>query len=181
MTRMVNSPTPTPYPEGTEWTWMSRPTGVEMQRRGELDLMWAIEDGGMVDDVVGATTIGAVDLFALWLGRLADARLWDPRGPGWLGLSWSVGAGDDICTAPFGPVNRPNFLSSNTWPRSPVTGAQVDWWRLPVVRQHWHPDACPAEDDAAGFVVDATGWMPTALQPAVYVPALAGAAGLLAP
>ncbi|QDN54307.1 hypothetical protein FNV67_00890 (plasmid) [Streptomyces sp. S1D4-20] len=57
------------------------------------------------------------------------------------------------------------------------TGEAVNWLRLPVVDRAWNATA----RDQGGFVQEATGWKPSALQPTMNVVQVARAAGLWVP
>ncbi|MQS05680.1 hypothetical protein FNX48_000345 [Streptomyces sp. IF17] len=57
------------------------------------------------------------------------------------------------------------------------TGEPVNWLRLPVVDRSWNAKA----SQKGGFVQEASGWKPSALQPTMNVVEIARAAGLWVP
>jgi hypothetical protein len=53
------------------------------------------------------------------------------------------------------------------------TGARLNWLTLPVVDKGWNE----AQNDKGGFIQEATGWKPSALQRTVNMPTLLSACG----
>jgi hypothetical protein len=77
----------------------------------------------------------------------------------------------------FGEVPNEDFLTHYTHPVNADTGEHVNWMRLPVLDQGWNETA----RHKGGFIQEATGWKPSALQPTMDVVRIAKAAGLYVP
>lgn len=153
-----------------EWTFESRRSGY--RRTVPLGLYWELDGDPMSDDW-RIEEIGARDLYDQWRRRYpmdhnAEA-LW---GPGAYEIHWFVVGPGVIELAPLPKLRAsglPNFLDSFTWPNNPNTGS-LRWTRLPVVDKGWSAQAL--NDGLAtkgGFIQEATGWKPSALQRMVNI------------
>lgn len=162
------------YPAGTEWSYASlrrdheRTTGLELYWEAHLDPM----SGDYTPDEIDAR-----ELFELWRRRLDDDG-WSKRlGEPWVDIYWFVSSPDGGGTfesAPFEGheydwlVEGDDFLSFYTWPENAETGELLNWLRLPVRDKLWRP----GQGDKGGFIQEATGWKPSALQAHVSVQTL---------
>jgi hypothetical protein len=152
---------------GTEW-------------RGELGLDWEVNTTAYSDDFTPDET-DAYELWDLWMREYGRTYEHKQLGKGWIPIYWSVkglGALRIHEQAPFAneflDEETENFLTHFTWPKNEDTGTDLRWTTLPVVDKQW----LPGHADKGGFVQEATGWKPGALQPVVYLPNLSKAARL---
>lgn len=151
------------YPLTDQWTIVSRSSGFT--KTSPLYLYWEVSGDPMSDDFY-SDEISAEQLFVRWLqkyGRDGTAEIY-----------WSL---DPICeTAPFQRhawLSR-DFLTHFYWPTHAETGEAINFNRLPVVDKLWTPE----RGDKGGFIQQATGWKPSALQADFDVKQMLAAAGL---
>jgi hypothetical protein len=168
--------TPTqPYDPDTRWTYEFRGTqyregGKECTERLRLD--YEIPYSRITDNY-GPDERNADELLEEWLASVDVMQGEDMSrldlGPGWLYIRWGVTSPDDNVAehAPFQVVDPPpeDFLTHFTWPVNAETGEPINWLRVPVVDSFWRADRA----DNGGFLQEATGWKPAALQPVVHV------------
>lgn len=137
---------------------------------GKLEAYWEVDS-----DSLGAENaphdMNATEMLAQWAGR-AQQRHPDLLIP----ITWYVrGEGPGkIEVAPFQHGRNPDdedFLTFYDWPVDVRTGQRMEWLRLPVVDKPWNPH----NGIKGGFIQEATGWKPSMLQPAVYLPSLMSA------
>jgi hypothetical protein len=168
-----------PYTPDTTWTFSTVSTGLE--RTVPLELQWEVNSSPYSDDF-SPDELTAVDLWNRWLTYLDGADGWhDAQGRPWLRISWfvtAIGDGGVFEFAPheLAPAFGENFLTHFTPPRNDEYG-EVNWLRVPVRDLEWNKTVA----DKGGFIQEATGWKPSALQPAVNLAQLAAAARLRAP
>ncbi|WP_228454089.1 hypothetical protein [Streptomyces alkaliphilus] len=179
-----------PYSPGTRWTFQSRSSNFTQTE--ELVLLW-IPANGQITDNYTRDEIAAQELWQLWA---KDANTYHERYPdhfraGEIPIIWSVTKPslDGIFElAPhtlalrslmpeFAGDPHEDFLSFYTHPVQDGTGEPVNWLRLPVVDRSWNAKA----SQKGGFVQEASGWKPSALQPTMNVVEIARAAGLWVP
>jgi len=140
-------------------------------------LYWEANLDPISDDYT-TDEIGAGELFDRWRGRLTDGDGWSQRlGEPWVDVWWSVTTPEIAGTyerAPFEShgydwlVGADHFLTHFTWPMNADTGEPLNWLRLPVLDKLWRP----GQGDKGGFIEEATGWKPSALQSYVNVETL---------
>jgi hypothetical protein len=165
------------YPVDTEWTFRSLKANYEQTI--PLVLYWEAELSAMSDDYT-PDEADAEELFASWLKELKRKNAYSKEfGEGWVEISWSVTAptGGIHEWAPFQQLtwlrDSESFLSFFSWPTSAETDERLNWLRLPVVDKAWREGLA----DKGGFVQEATGWKPSALQPVMHVETLREASG----
>lgn len=179
-----------PYTAGTRWTFQSRESGYTQTEELVLRPMPA---NGEITDGYTRDEISAQELWRLWA---KDANSYHVRYPdhfraGEIPIIWSVtkpSLDGIVELAPhtldprslmpeFKDDPHEDFLTWYTHPVHDGTGEAVNWLRLPVVDRAWNTTA----GDAGGFVQEATGWKPSALQPTMNVVEIGRAAGLWVP
>ncbi len=167
------------YPPGTRWRYRSRRYS-DVEKVGDLDLTWELSRDWITDDFT-PDQISAEDLLERWLVWVWEARPFDEDlGVPHVPIRWSV-RGEDSATFEAAPPIRPfgvharrdHFLTIYTHPEDEQTEEPVNWLRLPVRDKLWRPGS----GDKGGFVQEATGFKPHALQPALDLRVL-GAAGV---
>ncbi|WP_069766027.1 hypothetical protein [Streptomyces sp. LUP47B] len=183
-----------PYPPGTKWTFSNRES--RYTQTVELVLLAEPSGAGIADDY-SPDEISAADLWRLWADGNAnsDHRKWpDLFRPGEVQIYWTVTlpeitgiyewAPHTLTTPPdpqlvklFGDVPPENFLTHFTHPVNEETGERLNWLRLPVVDRGWNATVA----NSGGFIQEATGWKPSALQPTMDVVQIGAAAGLYVP
>ncbi|MGW1468457.1 hypothetical protein ACWCPT_29445 [Streptomyces sp. NPDC002308] len=188
----VPSQTLSPYPAGTLWTFTGRPRG----RTQTVELaLYAEPDGSSLSDGYLPDEITAEALWRLWTDQAADQHHKDhPEQfhPGEVPIHWSVtlpGIKGVFEAAPHRPARlttsglldadfeREDFLTHYSHPVHAETGERVNWLRLPVIDLGWNASAT----HKGGFIQQATGWKPSALQPTMDVRQIGAAAGLYVP
>jgi hypothetical protein len=166
-----------PYPSGTMWEWRSLRS--DHVRQEELALSWELYEDPISGNYL-PDEIDAEDLFQLWVERVTGQESVRELGEGWVNVYWSVNSipAGVYETAPFVAhfpslkiLYNQTFLTFFTWPRNAETGEPVNWLRLPVVDKLWRDGRA----DKGGFIQEATGWKPSALQPLVNVETLRAA------
>jgi hypothetical protein len=184
------------------WSFTHHDSGY--QHTVPLALVWEISHDWITDDYVPEET-SAEEMWRIWLdaypreeaaeaifGPGARSIRWFVEGPGHFegapGADTRVEAemwrqsGDytEAQTAEW--LADSGFLRHFTWPVSPETGRRVAWKSLPVIDKLWRTsDWPPLAWHKGGFIQEATGWKPGALQPYVDIRHIASAAGLYLP
>lgn len=143
------------------WTYRSRSSGHTVTEA--ITLGWVVSGGGISDDSP-LHGISAIDLFDRWFER------YGAENGGLLNIYWSVNPVREA--APFQLLwNSDNFLTHWTDPTDANTGARLNWLALRVDDKRWSVRG----EDRGGFIQEATGWKPSALQPSVSAAALRAA------
>ncbi len=158
------------------WTFRNRRSGHE--NVGPCQLVWEIH-GDPLTDGFTPHEVDAVDLLKMWVRKYyphdVGERLY---GPGMVGISWFLDAAGQFeapdVEAHVWEVDGESFAQFFTTPRNVATDEVINWNRVPVKDKLWDSD----HDDKGGFFQQATGWKPSAFQPAVYLPGVLKAAGL---
>jgi hypothetical protein len=154
------------YPLDTQWSFYLRDSSY-YRRAEHLMLVWET-NGDSISDAHTPEDIGAEELFQMWVRWLETSDGWsETLGKPWVDLRWFVVMAPDnrgLEGAPFQvhalePVMQ-NFLAFFTWPEHPTTGEPLNWLRLPVLDRLWRP----GRGDRGGFISEATGWKPNALE-----------------
>ena len=160
-----------PYPLDAQWCFFLRESSY-YRRVENLMLAWEA-NGDAISDTHMPDGIGAEELFQSWVRWLDASDSWSEKlGKPWVDLRWFVVMAPDhrgLEGAPFQvhelePVLK-NFLSFFTWPEHAITGEPLNWLRLPVLDRLWRP----GRGDKGGFIQEATGWKPNALEPHINV------------
>lgn len=146
-----------------QWTYQSRRS--DHSRTEELTLGWEVS-GDPISDSYRTDEIPAIDLFDLWFDRHGAEN------NGLLSIYWSVYPVTEAAPLQAAWAGSPDFLTYWTDPIDLRTGAPLNWLELPVDDKQWSTRG----GDKGGFIQEATGWKPSALQPYVYAPALRAAA-----
>lgn len=161
----------------TAWTFHTLKYGTEKTTE-KLELVWEVSGDPISDDYT-PDEITAEELLGMWVRRYCPDPINDP----WVAISWFVrGAQGTFEAAPFHPLNLDeywcDFLTYFSWPVDEY-GEQVQWTRLPVRDKLWRPagKGRAGRADKGGFIQEATGWKPGAMQDRVHVPNLLAAAG----
>lgn len=162
------------YPAGTKWRFRGR--RGDLERTEELVLYWEVDGSSITDDYY-SDEIDAYDLWRTWAQR-RDTDL--------VPILWYVKPAEGRRTFESAPhqiehwpelAPSENFLSFFTPPTHAVTLEGINWLRLRVVDKRWTPD----RGDKGGFIQEATGWKPSALQAVLDCKQAAAAAGLPLP
>ena len=158
-----------PYPPAERERWSYYNVRFGVRKESALQLWWEVAGDPYSDDY-SSDEIAAPELFTKWMNYVERENLfYDPPGVGWLRIAWLVLAADrDLSEfAPFDVLkpDRENFLTYFSWPVSVTTGERLNWLRVPVVDKHWNA----ARGDKGGFIQEATGWKPSALQPFTHI------------
>jgi hypothetical protein len=155
------------YPINKQWRYRNRREGNHEFTNG-LALYYEI-NGDPISDNYARDEIEAVELFDMW------RRWWDNSYPGekQVTIHWSVTTPEIEGTfeaAPFdvNDLGDENFLHWFTWPVAVDDGEPVNFLMLPVLDKQWNEN----RGDKGGFIQEATGWKPAALQSHVTVEAL---------
>lgn len=145
------------------WDFASRINpGPGDHKREPLVLGWFLNWDSISDDYV-PSEISAHDLFASWLKKVSG-------GGDDLKISWWIPSLGEL--APFTDEDT-DFLSFYRWPVHSETGQRLNWLTLPVQDKGWNVN----QNDKGGFIQEATGWKPSALQRTVHLPTLLRASG----
>lgn len=183
-----------PYPPGTKWTFSAR--RHDFTQTEEL-VLYAEPNGATISDDYLPDEISAAELWRKWAKKYAhhDHQTWPALfRPGEVHILWTVTRPDvmgiferaphTLVTPPdpqlvemFGDVPPEDFLTHYTHPVNAETGERLNWLRLPVLDLGWNEN-CARK---GGFIQEATGWKPSALQPTMDVPLVGAAAGLHVP
>lgn len=182
----------------TQWTFRSRDSGYE--RTVPLWLSWEVYCDPISDEF-DLDEITAEELWDEWVRRY-------PRQPeaeriygrGAVSIRWYVEGPGTFESAPFQdwrpmlaemrnfgvPVPASATRGFTAWYTTPLdaeTGERIRWAALPVVDKVWRMQDLPQgpHTTKGGFIQEATGWKPSALQPFVNVEMLARASGLALP
>jgi hypothetical protein len=160
-----------------KWSFRSRQSNVMFE--GPLCLYWEISGDPISDDYT-SDEISADDLLRMWVQRYSpDVRAEAMYGPGMVRISWFVQGPSQFESAPFAadcyttPEAYHDFLTYFSWPADVATGELLNWNRIPVIDKLWND----RRSEKGGFFQQATGWKPSPLQPAVYLPGVLAAAG----
>lgn len=167
----------TTYTDNDLWRFRNRRSGYE-PAPGPACWRWEIS-GDPISDNYSPDEIDAVDLLKRWLERsYPDHTTESLYGPGMVGIYWFVDIAGMFetadCTADVYRHDDETFLTHFTQPRHTDTDETINWNRVPVADKLWDQ----GHADKGGFFLTATGWRPSPLQPAVYVPGVLRAAGL---
>ncbi|WP_405392427.1 hypothetical protein OG596_34215 [Streptomyces sp. NBC_01102] len=179
-----------PYPPGTQWTFQSR--GTSRSQTAELALLPELDGDHLTDEYVPAD-ITALELWAMWVKKFADAQH-EARpsdyDPGEVRIHWTVttpGHGNVFELAPHSYDTRAartspympdeNFGTIYTPPVHATTGEPLNWLRLPVLDRGWNDTV----GNKGGFIQEVTGWKPAPLQPTMDVRQIGAAASLYVP
>jgi hypothetical protein len=168
---LVNAMT---YPAGTRWRYGTR-RGDE--KLGELELVWELLGDPISDDYL-PDEISADELLEQWLTWVWERKAFDgDLGVPHVPIQWCV-HGASAATfegvPPIDPLDREDhFGTYYTHPTEERGGEALNWLRLPVRDKLWRP----GHADKGGFIQEATGFKPSALQPALDLRVL-GAAGV---
>lgn len=170
-----------PYPPDTKWTWTNRRGGHTWVE--EL-VLYAEPDGSSMSDDYLPEEVTAVELWHRWVDRYAvtyHRRYPDQYRLGEVPIYWTVTQPTITGTfeaAPHAPnVLSEDFLTHYTHPTHVDTGERLNWLRLPVLDRGWNATV----GDKGGFIQEATGWKPSALQPTMDFLRIGAAAGLYVP
>lgn len=179
-----------PYAPGTQWTFQSRESGYTQT---ESWCCFLCRANGEISDAYSQDDISAQELWQLWAKKANAYHERHPKRfePGEVPIIWSVTKTSlygifELAPHTLDPRSlrsqfsidpHEDFLSFYTHPVQDGTGEAVNWLRLPVVDRAWNATA----RDQGGFVQEATGWKPSALQPTMNVVQVARAAGLWVP
>lgn len=153
-----------PYPAGTQWTWTSprsRHTWTE-----EI-VLYAEPDGSSMSDDYLPEEADAEELWRMWVDRYAvtyQQRYPDKYRQGEVPIYWYVTLPTFRGVFEAAPYSRnsmsEDFLTHYTHPVNAQTGEPVNFARLPVLDRGWNKTTA----DKGGFIQEATGWKPSALQ-----------------
>ncbi len=161
------------YPREQRWRYRRRRGGTEVV--SALELWWELDFDAITDDYT-PEEIGAVELWHTWVSQIRDRSSYDSQlGVPWVPIWWFVQDAEARLfeRAPFARPSHEDFLSHFTGPVAADSGEAINWLRLPVVDRLWRPGRA----DKGGFIQEASGWKPHALQRAVEL-TLFEAAGL---
>lgn len=163
------------YPAGTRWRY-GTPGGSE--KIGELELVWELHGDPLSDDYL-PEEISADELLERWLTWIWEKKAFHrDLGVPHVPIAWFV-HGESEATfegvPPIDPLDRDDhhFGTFYTHPTEEHGGESLNWLRLPVRDKLWRP----GRSDKGGFIQEATGFKPSALQPALDLRVL-GAAGV---
>ena len=167
----------TNYTTADLWKFHNRRSGYAPDP-GPARWLWEI-NGDPISDNYTPEELDAIGLLRAWVKRYyphpAAERLY---GPGMVGISWFIEIAGMFesadCTADVYRDDQETFLSHFSHPQHDNSGEPINWNRVPVADKLWDR----THDDKGGFFQTATGWKPSPLQPAVYVPGVLRAAGL---
>ncbi len=138
--------------------------------RGEreclLELYWEVALDPISDDWT-PDDISADDLLDRWAREVRECE------NGLVPIHWSIRGPGIHELAPYQFQHSrvrgsKNFLTYFTWPEDPTTGEPLKWLELPVVDKLWDEQHC----NKGGFIQQATGWKPSALQSHVFLDSL---------
>lgn len=149
-----------------EWTYRSRKS--DFTRTEPLELGWEVSGDPFSDNYTTAE-ISAHDLFDLWF------RKHGADDDGLLPIYWSVLPVMETAPLQPAPFDDVNFHTYWNDPVDLVTGEPINWMTLPVVDKGWNA----RQGDKGGFIQEATGWKPGALQPYVTAASLRAAAAAM--
>lgn len=194
--------TPTPRPGTiTEWTFHNR-DHHSFHRTEPLWLTWEVRSDAISDNYY-VDEITPEELWDEWVTR--EARDEDAEtvfGPGAVRIYWYIEGHSVFEAAPYRDLRiaqqshrrrhgsegmtqileweaESEFLHHYTWPTRPGTRQRLQWTALPIVDKVWRNDHLPElHTHKGGFIQEATGWKPSALQPFVNIDQLAKLAGL---
>lgn len=152
----------------SSWNFSNRQTGRSLE--GTFESRWEVSLDPISDDYT-PNEISAIDLLGQWVKQV-KAKYPDNLIP----IYWFVlvkGSGiNTFENMPaqynhFSDVNK-DFLTFFTEPTNSTSGQKINWLNIPVNDKFWNSNRA----DKGGFIQEATGWKPSALQPYVYLPAL---------
>lgn len=147
------------------WTYTS-PYGVT--RTTSLTLAWYL-DGVSMSDQYDAVDRTAHELFDEWIRKYGQTDALLP-------IFWQVAeAGEPAPFQDHSLMRDHTFLDEWSDPVDADTGEPINWLTLPVADGVWRE----TETTKGGFLQEATGWKPSALQPSVSSAALRAAADSL--
>lgn len=161
------------YPYGNRWTFEDLQSAWRTST--ELVLRWEL-NGDTISEDYELDQIESDDLMDIWLDWVWQHNAFsEDLGAPHVPIQWFVVGGDAGVleyAPPLIPSDGVNFRSRFTEPVDTETGEEINWLRLPVIDKLWRP----GRDEVGGFVQEATGWKPSALQPALDLRVL-GVAG----
>jgi hypothetical protein len=158
----------TTYGPEVKWRYRSRESGFE--KVGPLSLHWELNGDPISDDYIAEET-EARDLWSKWIGwlRSGEGHFHPDLGEPMVSVYWGVHGGPEDATVEAAPhqvsefYGQQNFLNFFSHPLNAETGEPLNWLRLPVADKLWRP----GQSDKGGFIQEASGFKPHALQPAV--------------
>ena len=165
------------YEDSTRWTYTARETGHTF-RDVRLSLYWEASSDPISDNFTPADRT-AHELLREWAHYIRGMSQ-ERTDPDLVPIYWFI-QGDGPGTAnfeaaPYQPLDE--LMTTDDWNHSykntvtEDTSEPLNVLRLPVRDKLWRP----GRGDKGGFIQEATGWKPAALQPYVYLPALLHAA-----
>lgn len=166
-----------PYGPGNRWTFTAKDGGHTQTQ--ELALTYLPGGTEFTDDYL-PDEVTSEALWRMWTTKIAGLyheKHPDQFHPGEVPIYWTVihaHKNGIYETAPHIPDHPQNFLTYYTHPVHAVTGERLNWLRLPVEDRWWNA----TDAHRGGFVQQATGWKPSALQPTMNFRQLDAAAGL---
>jgi hypothetical protein len=140
------------------YTYSNKHTGHEF--REQLVLTYEI-GGSPISDYYSPDETDAEELFNVWAARYGETE------DGFQRIAWYVttpGFSRVLEFAPYDPIFESSFLTDFTWPVDD-DGQPLNWMTLPVQDLHWRI----GQADKGGFIQEATGWKPGAMQDRVYM------------
>lgn len=163
----------------TRWDVTNK--GTNRSRMIPLELYWEVHCDPISDDYAPEEDPAAL-LWDRWLLHYPPSRYPEYEtafGLGCVPIFWYVQGPGVFESAPFQDervraASERNFLTHYDWPFPEEGLARLRWQALPVVDKLWRPGRA----DKGGFIQEATGWKPSALQPFVNVRTLAKASHL---
>lgn len=177
----MHNTTVQPYPAGTKWTWTYPRSGNTWTE--EL-VLYGEPDGSSMSDEYTPDDASAEELWRLWVDRYAVT--YHQRDPaqyriGEVPIYWSVTRPSFTGIFEGAPHVRnglsEDFLTHYTHPINADTGERLNFARLPVLDLGWNKTRA----DKGGFIQEATGWKPAALQQSMDYVVVGRAAGLYMP
>lgn len=174
-------------PAPAEWTFSSRESGYKCTV--PLWLTWEVRCDPISDDYL-IDEISAADLWTRWIKRYPrDPDAEAVFGTGAVGIYWYVEGPSVFEFAPLQDLRAQSwklttdgFLKWFTRPEAADGSGSIRWGALPVIDKVWREDHLPHRHETkGGFIQEATGWKPGALQPYVNIDLLARASGLTRP
>lgn len=170
-----------PYPPGAKWTWSSHQSGHTWTE--ELVLFPEADGSSMSDDYLPDEAT-APELWRTWVDRYAVTYHQEDPDRYRLGevpIYWFVTLPTVTGVFEAAPhtasVLSEDFLTHYTHPTAVDTRERLNWARLPVLDRGWNTTVA----DKGGFIQEATGWKPAALQPTMDYLRIGAAAGLYVP
>jgi hypothetical protein len=136
--------------------------------------------GSIMGDDYSLNDMSPDEMFREYVREFTDSKLDSENDlpSGYAHITWSV-IGKDLGPelAPFQPDRWPSmpeyedYLTFFKWPVNAATGERADFLTMPVRSMQWNR----TQRDRGGFIEEATGWKPAALQPCVFLPGVLAA------